>query len=178
MTTKKKTSKKDKGKQLNLPKSPAAKKASGKKQPPKMTSREIIVKYCDVGKKPNQLGNVLIFGRHEYRINKTLAEHTETECDKVLKNMKATLGLSAYIKDCDKKKGAVAKRKAKKEESVELHPCECGCGAITRRGSKFLPGHDMKLKSSLRKKAAAGNAKVRAKAQKELARRGWDGKKK
>jgi predicted nuclease with RNAse H fold len=41
--------------------------------------------------------------------------------------------------------------------TAAVHPrcCECGCGAEVRR--RFLPGHDAKLKSTLRRRASAGD---------------------
>lgn len=140
------------------------KKATGEKQAPKMTSREKILKHCEVVEKRGQRGNVLIFGKHEYRMNKLLKDLTDAECDRVFKNMKETMGLDVHIKQDKKKKNATNRRKA--VTSVDPKPCECGCGVITRRGSRFLPGHDMKLKSKLRK-ANTPTAK------KELAARGW-----
>jgi hypothetical protein len=49
----------------------------------------------------------------------------------------------------------------------ETKPCECGCGDPTAR--HFRPGHDARLKSQLRRAAAAGDRKARA----ELRKRGW-----
>ena len=136
-----------------------------KKQTSKMTSREKILKYCKVVEKQNQLGCVLEFGKHSYRMNELLADLTDADCDRVFKNMDKNMGLNAYIKQVEKKKSTVSKRR-EAVASVDPKPCECGCGAITRRGSKFLPGHDMKLKSILRK------AKT-PEAEKELKSRGW-----
>lgn len=45
--------------------------------------------------------------------------------------------------------------------------CEC-CGEATK-GGRFLPGHDARLKSKLRKEAKDGSVEARA----ELERRGW-----
>lgn len=45
--------------------------------------------------------------------------------------------------------------------------CECGCGEPVAR--RFLPGHDAKLKSRLRREARAGSADAMA----ELLRRRW-----
>lgn len=44
--------------------------------------------------------------------------------------------------------------------------CECGCGAAVR--SRFLPGHDARLKARLLNEARAGDA-----ARRQLARLGW-----
>lgn len=46
--------------------------------------------------------------------------------------------------------------------------CQCGCGGMTK-GGRFLPGHDAKLKSALRKRANDGDQD----AINELAERGW-----
>lgn len=131
-----------------------------KKRAPKMTSREKILRHCEVIKKPLQLGNILIFGKHEYRINKLLADYTDAECDKILKNLNELWGLE--------KKVAAGRKPSKTRTIITVDPksCECGCKVLTRKGSRFLPGHDMKLKSKLRK---AGTPEAKA----ELAARGW-----
>lgn len=46
--------------------------------------------------------------------------------------------------------------------------CECQCGGQTK-GGKFIPGHDMKLKGTLKRAWAAGDQS----AYEELSRRGW-----
>jgi len=131
-------------------------------RPPKeMTSREKILKHCEVVKERNHAGNVLIFGKHRYRMNRLLADLTDAECDRVFENIER-IGLDTRTKQAEK---SVASRRIA-VASVEPRPCECGCRAITRRGSRFLPGHDAKLKSALRK---AGTPE----AEKELASRGW-----
>jgi hypothetical protein len=48
-----------------------------------------------------------------------------------------------------------------------LTPCECGCGADSK--SRFLPGHDAKLKSRLVTQAVEGSKE----AEKQLADLGW-----
>jgi len=49
----------------------------------------------------------------------------------------------------------VAERAAGPSSSVSLpRLCQCGCGATVRR--RFLPGHDAKLKSRLRRLQTAG----------------------
>jgi len=126
-----------------------------------MTSREKILKYCQVIKKPMQLGNVLVYGKHEYRMNKTLDELTDGECNRVLGKLNALWGVE---KNATEGKRTPAKRRA--VVSVESKLCECDCGEMTRKGSRFLPGHDMKLKSRLRK---AGTPEAKA----ELKKRGW-----
>lgn len=163
MTTKKKISK-AKTPQLSEAEAKKIGTAYHKKQTPKMTSREKILKYCKVVEKRNQLGCVLEFGKHQYRMNELLADLTDAECDRVFGNMKKTMGLGTYIKKIEKRKSAVHKHEA--ISNTEPKACECGCGALTRRGSKFLPGHDAKLKSALRK-ATTPEAK------KELKSRGW-----
>lgn len=96
-----------------------------------------------------------------------------------------TKALKALLQDLDRgyrrqregEEMAKAKRaKAKKngkpkvartKKIVELHPCECGCGAqVTRH---FKPGHDARLHGRLLKAAAKGDAKAKA----ELKQRGW-----
>lgn len=141
---------------------------AGEKQ---ITSREVIIKNCDVVKERGHAGNVLIFGKHRYRMNKLLADVSDTDCDRILKNMKSELNFSAHIKQAEKKGAVVSKRKA--VATTDPKPCECGCRAVTRRGSRFLPGHDAKLKSKLRNAAKKGNANAKVKAKKELKSRGW-----
>ncbi len=148
-------------KKMGLKAEAPQKKVAGKKQAPKeMSSREKILKHCEVVKEPMQKGNVLIFGKHKYRINKLLADHTDHECDRVLKNLNEQFGVE--------KKVAAGKKpnRTKTTITVDPKPCECGCKGITRVGSKFLPGHDMKLKSKLRKAGTPASKK-------ELKARGW-----
>ena len=140
-------------------------KAGGGKQ---MTSREKIRKFCQVVKEPQQLGNVLLYGKHKYRMNKELSELSDVECDRVLGKLNSLWGIE--------KKAAAGKptpAKRKPVISIESKACECGCKCLTRKGSRFLPGHDMKLKSKLRKAAEKGNANAKAHAKKELKSRGW-----
>ena len=155
MTTKKKVSKK---------KVALEKKAA-------MASREKILRHCDVVKERGHSGNVLIFGNHRYRMNKLLADHSDAECDRIYKNLDETMKFGAFIKQREKKRTTVSKRKT--VTTTDPKPCECGCKCMTRRGSRFLPGHDMKLKSKLRNAVKKGNANAKAKAQKELKARGW-----
>jgi hypothetical protein len=54
----------------------------------------------------------------------------------------------------------------------ETRICACGCGGSPKKG-EFLPGHDARLKSQLRRAAADGSAAERAKAEKALKDRGW-----
>jgi len=51
---------------------------------------------------------------------------------------------------------------------VTARECLCGCGGVPR-GGQFLPGHDAKLKSALRRRARGGDATALG----ELERRGW-----
>jgi len=142
---------------------PPAKKAAGKKKAPGMSSRAKIRKYCEVVKVPNQLGCVLVYGKHQFRMNRDLDKLTDAECDKVLKKLDKLFEVL---------KNAGGKQPAKRRTVVtttDPKPCECGCRVMTRKGSRFLPGHDMKLKSALKKAAAGGDSK----AKKELVSRGW-----
>ena len=133
----------------------------------KLTAREKIVKYCQVTKELGKRGDVLIYGTHKYRMNRLLVNLTEEECDKVLKIME----LDAYIAE-HQQKAAARVPGCKVAIKLEASPCGCGCGATARPGSRFLPGHDAKLKSRLRK-AAAGKGKDAEKAQAELLVLGW-----
>lgn len=129
-----------------------------------LTAREKITKYCEVKREPGKTGDLLLYGSHKYRMNKTLDKMSDADCDRVLKIME----LDAHIvKQVAKGEARTAGRKV--TARPEAKPCECGCGAAAGRGSKFRPGHDMKLKSKLRLGAASGNAG----AKKELKARGW-----
>ena len=153
-----------------------SKKVSKKKAAPEkkaaMTSREKILRNCDVVKERGHTGNVLIFGNHRYRLNRLLADHSDAECDRVFKNMDETMKFGAHIKQREKKKSPAASKR-RTVTTTDPKPCECGCRAMTRRGSRFLPGHDMKLKSKLRKATKMGNANAKAHAKKDLKARGW-----
>ena len=134
---------------------------SRKNKGEQMSSREKILKYCKVEREPNLMGNVLVYGPRRYRMNLLLDDMTDAQLNKVVGYMR----LDAYIREAEertsRKRGAVA--------NLDSRPCECGCERMTRRGSRFLPGHDAKLKSALRKAADDGNAG----AKKELESRGW-----
>lgn len=73
-------------------------------------------------------------------------------------------------------KGGGGKPKVKKSggkprvarKPKEPAKCECGCGKLTK-GGHFLPGHDARLKSRLKKSAADGNEAAKA----ELRKRRW-----
>lgn len=58
-------------------------------------------------------------------------------------------------------------------EAKEMPDCGCGCGGKTK-GGKFLPGHDMKLKSALITSIKEGKAAERTKALKTAESFGWD----
>jgi hypothetical protein len=135
----------------------------------KLTAREKLAKYCEVQKEQGRRGDVLIYGKHKYRMNRLVANLSDEECEKVVKIME----LDAYIANCQEKKAARAPRQKKAVIKLEAKPCECGCGAMARAGSKFLPGHDARLKSALRKRAADGHGTDAKLAQKELEARGW-----
>lgn len=127
-----------------------------------MTAKEQIQKYCQVVKEPGRRGDVLIYGRHKYRMSRLLVNLTEEEAAKVFKVME----LQAHI---DKLKSRAEKTGRKAVVKAEAKPCECGCKAMAKPGRKFRPGHDAKLKSQLRE--AAGNGDKEAQA--ELKRRDW-----
>jgi hypothetical protein len=132
-----------------------------------LTAREKLAKYCTVTKELGRRGDVLLYGRHKYRMNRLVANLSDEECDKIVKIME----LDAHITK-QGQKAAVAAGKRNPTPRLAAGPCGCGCGAMTRPGSKFKPGHDMKLKCILRKDAAGGGAKAE-KARGELKARGW-----
>lgn len=171
MTEKKQTPKKKTVTKVTEVKAVTKKKVTGKKAPEKMTSREIILHYCKVEQIRGYKGEALTFGAHRYRMNKPFADFTDVECDKILKHLHEHLSMANHIKSV--KKNAATLNKRRITVTTDPKPCECGCGEMTRRGSKFRPGHDMKLKSKLRKAAEKGNANAKAKAQNELKSRGW-----
>lgn len=129
-----------------------------------LTAREKLGKYCEVKKEPGRRGDVLIYGRHKYRMSRLLANLTDEECVKVVKVME----LDDYIAKHQERAAKAAGRRT--TVRLEPQPCGCGCGVMTRPGSKFKPGHDAKLKSKLRLGAKSGDAKAKA----ELKARGWE----
>ena len=128
-----------------------------------LTTKEKIKKYCTVTKWMGRRGNVIIYGKHKYHTNRPIEDMTEDEAANVIKVME----LQAYI---DKKAAKAAKAAKATTVRPEPKPCECGCGKLAKGGSKFLPGHDAKLRSRLRKAAERGDAKAKA----ALSARGWD----
>jgi len=133
-----------------------------------MTAREKIAKYCAVVREAGEKGVVLTFGKRRYRMSQPLEKMTDADCERVFKYLE----LDSYIAKCG---ATAAKRRGGKSgvgKPEERKPCECGCGRIAKAGRKFLPGHDAKLKSALRKTVAKGG-RASAKAKAELERRGW-----
>jgi len=131
---------------------------------PELTAREKITRYCEVKKEAGRRGDVLIYGSHKHRMSRNLATLTEEECAKVVKVME----LDAYIAKHQEKAAKAAGRKV--SAVVEAKPCECGCKAMAKAGRMFLPGHDAKLHSALRKAAEDDDPKAKA----ELKARGWE----
>jgi len=62
-----------------------------------------------------------------------------------------------------------AEREAILGELEEPKRCECGCGTVVGKRSRFAVGHDMKLKARLLTRYDEGDAEAGA----ELIRRGW-----
>lgn len=54
---------------------------------------------------------------------------------------------------------------------AKLHDCLCGCGKPAK--SRFLPGHDARLKSRLLADWRSGERKLQAAAESELQKLGW-----
>jgi hypothetical protein len=68
------------------------------------------------------------------------------------------------VKGMTKRTPKAAKPKA------QPHPCECGCGDLTKTGkARFIPGHDAKLKSALIRAALEGDRV----ATQRLSKLGW-----
>ena len=148
-----------------------APKKAVKEEAPFMTSREKLLKFCEITKEDNLKGDVLTCDGRRHRMNRTIDELLDQDCDRIFDILK----VQSFIDQGARKE---AKKKANKAAKVtrvqkEAKPCECGCGAMAKPGSKFLPGHDMKLKSALRKDYHTGNAKAKEKANNELTKRGW-----
>lgn len=127
---------------------------------------------CDIRR--GTTGDTLIFGargQHKIKLNRLVSGMEEPELARLLERV---LAIRAGKPDPETQAGNGNNGEKKTERpsvlKVESRPCECGCGAMTRRGSRFLPGHDAKLKSRLRKAAAEGDAQAR----KELIARGWE----
>ena len=145
----------------------------------KMTTKERIANCCEIARRSNIKGNVIVYGKREFNMNKLFDNLTEAECDKIFKDK--DLGIGAHVVQMEKK----GKKKAERKATVarEAKPCECGCGEMAKPGSRFLPGHDAKLKSKLRKivrlaetegNKASKTTKAKAKeAKAELVSRGW-----
>lgn len=135
---------------------------------PNLTAREKIQKHAKVKRLDNG-GDALIAAGRRLNMNKTVAELTDDECQRVVDYM----GLDAYITEHENSTKSQRTTELGENRKAALKPnskpCECGCGEITSVGKQFRPGHDMRLKSTLRKAAKAGDAK----AQEELKRRGW-----
>lgn len=69
------------------------------------------------------------------------------------------------------KKSNVNKAGLKKSAEKNNNSCLCGCGG--RTGSRFAPGHDMRLKGQL-KRAAEGPSGLSIKQQRLIAELGWE----
>jgi len=132
-----------------------------------LTALEKIRRYTKVEPAGRKLGfgDTLRYGHRKHRMSKLLTAMTDAECERVIKE---ATGLSAYIAEREKKKTETGDE-CKTVLSPDPKPCECGCGTMAHADRKFRPGHDMKLKSALRKAAAGGDAS----AEKELRSRGW-----
>ena len=130
-----------------------------------LTAREKIQKYAEVEKRPDRFGDTLICGKRKLNMSKRLEQMSDAECARVA----GMLELDAYIAKKERKK-TEEENGRKATISPDPKPCECGCKEMTREGSRFRPGHDMRLKSALR--TAVGHGDVKAKA--ELHSRGWD----
>ena len=73
------------------------------------------------------------------------------------------------------KKDLAKKAAVKKIKAVTNSKCLCGCGSVpSKKGSRFKPGHDMKLRSKLLKTSRDGkNSSQRVKATATLRSYGW-----
>ena len=131
------------------------------------TIKERILKFCKVERRTKNADS-LIYGKRTFQMNSLFENLSEEDIGKIFKDK--DLGIGAFVKQAEAdEKTRVEKTAAKKKSTVSSKPCECGCGEMTRKGSKFRQGHDMKLKSKLIKAAAGGDKK----AMKELESRGW-----
>jgi len=132
----------------------------------KKTSREKIIEHCEI-KRVNKRSETIVYGNRELRMNRFFENVPDSDLDKALADK--DLGIGAYISQREKSGEEKKEKRAAAVANLESKPCECGCKEMTRRGSRFKPGHDAKLKSALMKAAAKGDTK----AQEELLSRGW-----
>jgi hypothetical protein len=56
----------------------------------------------------------------------------------------------------------------------EAKPCQCGCGSLASPGSRFIPGHDAKLKARLKRQVKDPNPVVRIMAVARVRELGWE----
>jgi hypothetical protein len=132
---------------------------------PKATSiRERIAKHCQLRRRTPK-AETIVYGKREYRMNRFFENVTDAEVERIFNDKE--LGIGEFVKQSEAGKIAKAKKVSKVE--VKPKPCECGCKAMAKPGSRFLPGHDAKLKSRLLKASRDGDKA----AKKELVSRGW-----
>lgn len=126
-----------------------------------LTTREKIHKYAIVQPHPNG-GNTLTINGHTFTLNKKLDLLTPAECEQVAQR----IGLAAYIARLTVPTPYVYVPLSSRKTGL----CECGCGQTTRPGRRFMAGHDMRLKSALKKAAIDGDSAALT----ELKRLGWE----
>ena len=131
----------------------------------KLTSKELIVKHCDIIKSKSNKGSTIVFAGREFRMNRVFDELPDEDFDKILADKE--LGMGRFIVKMEKAGTVKAEKKAAR--TPDPKPCECGCGTMAKPGSRYLPGHDAKHKSALIKDAKAGKKTAAT----ELAKRGW-----
>ena len=136
-----------------------------------MNAREKILRYAKIEPAAGG-GERFIVGNSEHRSTKRLDEMTDAECQRLLDE--GYLDIDGHIKQKEAQQEQWTKnlknaRKKTATVKVDAKPCECECGGMAKPGRKFLPGHDMKLKSRLRKAAKEGCAD----SLEELKDRGW-----
>jgi len=134
-----------------------------------LTTREKICKYCKVSRR-NRRGDNIEYGSRIFQMNRLLENTPDEDLERIIADK--DLGIGVFIKDAESTEEMRVKNKKTKAKKAakELSSCECGCGAKVPR--KFKQGHDMKLKSRLRK-AAKGEGAEAKEAKAELKRRGW-----
>ena len=93
--------------------------------------------------------------KEERTMKKNTAKKRKTEkiAEKILEEERArNIGAKYHAKLKREKKKVATKPKI----NADRKPCECGCGGFPAgKRSKFLPGHDMKLKSMMLMKSQA-----------------------
>jgi len=133
-----------------------------------LSPRELILKYCQVVAEPGVPGCLIKYGAHKYRSTIPFEKLTDEQIQRIYSARE--LKIKEYIDKCREKENKKPKASGTpRVVRLEPAPCLCGCGGVARAGRRFLPGHDAKLKSALRKQAHEGDKS----AERRLKELGW-----